>query len=1344
MRPPDDSFLDFLRGLGRRGTGWAAVLLLTGIVTTVQLARHERADADAEAAYEFESGAKELHKKIESRLTAHAQVLRSAAAFFTASDHITRSEWHAYIERQRIYQNLLGSQGMGFAAMVPRARLAAHLRELKTSGFPDYRIWPEGERETYSSVILIEPFSGRNLRAFGYDMLTEPVRRTAMEQARDQDIATLSGKVRLVQETDEDVQAGTLMYVPVYRSDASTETLEERRGALVGWVYSPYRMKDLLVAGMLGRWDLAEQRRIRLEIFDGETPSAETLLYDSLPLSTAQSPLAAALHRETVVDLLGRHWLLRFTSAAGMSSVADYRSTWIIFCSGMLTSLLLAGLAFSLANTRFNARAMAERLTADLRRSEERWAFAAEGSGDGMWDWDMATGEVLYSKQWKEMLGYAEPEIGPTLDEWIRRIHPDDLASAMADTQAHINATTSAYRSEHRIRCKDGSWKWILDRGLVVSRDAGGKPLRMIGTQSDISARKQAEAALRESEESYRLLFAGMLDGFALHEIICDDEGRPIDYRFLSVNPAFERLTGLRASEVVGRTVREVMPATETVWIERYGRVALTGEGAEFEEHSAVRDRYFEVAAFRPRPGQFAAIFIDVTASKRAQIALRESEERYRALVEWSPEAIVVHRDGKFIYGNPAAIKMIGATSVAEVTDQTILDRIHPDFHSIARERAQAMTDGQTTLPMIEMKFVRLDGTTIDVEAQSTAITFDGAPARHVSARDITARKRAEVALRRSEERYRTILNASPDDITITDPEGRITMISPAAYAMFGYDQDVSFLHRSITEFIVPEDRARATAQLDLKARGLATGANEYRGLRRDGSAFDIEVNSDFIRDDGGQPAGIVFVVRDITERKRTELALRESERRFRSYIEHSPMGVFIADETGAYVEVNTAAAHITGYSAAELLTMQISDLLPPDALEAGGEHFRQLRECGEARGELPVLRKDGSIGFWIVEAAQISPTRFLGFTVETTERREAEKKLSDSRDLLANLARLVPGVIYQYRLFPDGHSCFPFASAGMEDIYEVTPAEVRDDATPVFGRLHPDDAARVGAAIFESARTLEVFHCEFRVVLPRQGLRWRGSQAHPERMADGGTLWHGIVSDITARKEAELALQTSLSDKDALLKEVHHRVKNNLQVIMSLLRMEGRRCVHADTKSVLGEMQSRIHSMALLHESLYRSGTFAAVDIGSYLNQLAAQSFRTHTTSAGRIQLQLDLASVEVEMDQALPCGLLVNELLSNALKHGFPAGRTGHVRVELQLVAGGPSWRLCVSDTGVGLPADFASRRTQSLGLQLVSDLTNQLRGTLEVAPASGESGAVFTVTFPLSPSKSPAGPA
>ena len=204
--------------------------------------------------------------------------------------------------------------------------------------------------------------------------------------------------------------------------------------------------------------------------------------------------------------------------------------------------------------------------------------------------------------------------------------------------------------------------------------------------------------------------------------------------------------------------------------------------------------------------------------------------------------------------------------------------------------------------------------------------------------------------------------------------------------------------------------------------------------------------------------------------------------------------------------------------------------------------------------------------------------------------------------------------------------------------------------------------------------------------------------------------------------KKAEEALQQSNKDKEALLVEVHHRVKNNPQVIASLLRMEAHRSQQLDTKAVLTDMQGRIRSMALLHKALYRSGTFASADLGTYLQQVASQAFGAQSQSADLVRLTLRLGSIQVGMDQAISAGLLVNELISNCLKHAFPQQRAGEVSVVFEPAgaepqAGTPQWRLCVSDTGVGLPPDFDLRRKTSLGLQLVDDLGQQIGGSFMI---------------------------
>ncbi|QDL53021.1 PAS domain S-box protein [Rhodoferax aquaticus] len=261
-------------------------------------------------------------------------------------------------------------------------------------------------------------------------------------------------------------------------------------------------------------------------------------------------------------------------------------------------------------------------------------------------------------------------------------------------------------------------------------------------------------------------------------------------------------------------------------------------------------------------------------------------------------------------------------------------------------------------------------------------------------------------------------------------------------------------------------------------------------------------------------------------------------------------------------------------------------------------------------------------------------------------------------------------------------------------------------------------------------------YHSEKRLLRKDGAMIWVNMNAAFVRDASGAAVRAVVVCmDITARRAAQEAVKDSLREKVSLLNEVHHRVKNNLQVIASLLRLEAGRTVHTDTKVVLKDMQGRIRAMSLLHESLYRSGVFADVDLAVYLRQLATQSYRSMVLGEQAVELVLEMDSVRVDMDVAAPCGLLVNELISNALKHGFSVAHGGVVRVFLQNQGadgnGTLALRLGVSDSGQGLAPDFEVANASSLGLQLVSDLARQLKGRLHTG-AGPAGGAEFVVEF------------
>ncbi|SMO90823.1 PAS domain S-box-containing protein [Saccharicrinis carchari] len=292
---------------------------------------------------------------------------------------MSREDWKNFNGHYNLDLNLPGILGIGFSLKIPKDKLNEHIRQIRDEGYPEYVVWPEYGREIYTSNVFIEPFSGKNLQAFGYDMMTEPVRKEAMERARDMDLAALSGKVRLVQENGSDVQAGNLIYVPVYQKGLAINTVEQRRAALKGWVYSPCRMNDL-ISGILRNWELEDNLHIYyLHIYDGLIRSSESLLFESHYPDEQKIAEKDRFTLDLPIDFNGHRWTLVFTQREGGIFI-DYLGAWGLLVGGFIISILLFLLTRSLINTRYNAQKIAEKLTVELKESENRPRTIMEAS----------------------------------------------------------------------------------------------------------------------------------------------------------------------------------------------------------------------------------------------------------------------------------------------------------------------------------------------------------------------------------------------------------------------------------------------------------------------------------------------------------------------------------------------------------------------------------------------------------------------------------------------------------------------------------------------------------------------------------------------------------------------------------------------------------------------------------------------------------------------------------------------------------------------------------------------------------------------------------------------------
>ncbi len=346
---------------------------------------------------------------------------------------------------------------------------------------------------------------------------------------------------------------------------------------------------------------------------------------------------------------------------------------------------------------------------------------------------------------------------------------------------------------------------------------------------------------------------------------------------------------------------------------------------------------------------------------------------------------------------------------------------------------------------------------------------------------------------------------------------------------------------------------------------------------------------------------------------------------------------------------------------------------------------------------------------------------------IELSERRRVEVTLRATRARLQHLLTYSPTVIYSCEA--RGDYAMTYVSENVQAQLGYEPVAYLNDAKFWTDHIHPQDLQRVLADMEHLIR--DSYHAsEYRFQHKDGDYRWMRDETRLVHDAEGQPIEVvGSWIDITERKQAEEQIQASLQEKEVLLKEIHHRVKNNLQVVSSLLSLQSKGVQDAASLEVLRESQNRVKSMALIHEKLYQSQDLSQVDIADYVRDLTTHLFRTYRADAGVVTLRVIVSdAVRLGVGTAIPCGLIVNELVSNALKHAFPGGRAGEVRVELDRDERG-KLVLAVSDTGVGFPADIDFRTTGSLGLKLVATLADQLEGSIELGRSGG---TTFKITF------------
>lgn len=337
-----------VRTLYRTRDTLTALILSAALLVTYNVWKNASQIAEQALLANFTFRVKEANERVQQRMQIYEQVLRSTAGLFRASETVTRTDFHNYIDSLDLTRNYPGIQGVGFALALPQERLDQHIESVRKEGFPQYTVHPEGPRDFYTTIQYLEPFSGRNLRAFGYDMYSDPIRRAAMARARDTGLISTSGKVILVQEEDKDIQFGFLIYKPVYRNGPPHETIEARRASLIGWVYSPFRMDDFM-RGLNGK----EENALDIEIYD-ESISDASKMYDAQP-SVNATTRDRALTSINQVLAGSRTWTIAISALPAFEEKMRSDRPMLILQAGFSMSLMLALLIWLFLDDRARA-----------------------------------------------------------------------------------------------------------------------------------------------------------------------------------------------------------------------------------------------------------------------------------------------------------------------------------------------------------------------------------------------------------------------------------------------------------------------------------------------------------------------------------------------------------------------------------------------------------------------------------------------------------------------------------------------------------------------------------------------------------------------------------------------------------------------------------------------------------------------------------------------------------------------------------------------------------------------------------------------------------------------------
>ncbi len=1031
----------------------------------------------------------------------------------------------------------------------------------------------------------------------------------------------------------------------------------------------------------------------------------------------------------------------------------DGRKIWVT-----TNALPLLDPAGTLRGYRGSVRDVTDRKRAEdaLRESEARFAQTARQSRAFVWEVDADGLYMFVTPVVEDVLGYRPDEIAGRLHFYD--LHPVEGREAFRAAAIEVVRRHGEFRDfENPMVAKDGRTRWVSTNAIPLL-DADGALLGYRGVDFDVTERKQAQEALRESELRLRTLNDN-LPGGLVYQMDTGVDGR--ERRLLAVSKGVERMHGVTAEEALSHQKTfylQIVPEDQARVAELEARAiaTLTPFRAEVRcrmPTGEIRWIYVSSAPRRLPNGHLVwdGIEIDVTDRKLAEEALRESEARFAASTQASRSYVwQMDPEGLITYVSPMVEEVLGRRPEEIAGRLHFYDLLPKENREEIKKFGRARMARREAISGFENRNVAQDGRLVWVSSSANPLfgpdgTFLGYQGIDT---DVTERKRTEEALRLSETKYRQLHETMRDAFATADMRGRILDFNPAFRKLTGYS--AAELRKMNYRRLTPRKWQVLEAQI-LEKQVLARGYSdvyekEYR--RKDGTLVPVELRTILIRDDAGRPAGMWASIRGIAERKRAETALRQSEAKYRLLFENMGDSFAALDLQGRLIDCNPAFEKLVGYSRKEVLRLHLADITPKEWMAVEKKAVAQMRRRGYSNPfEKEYVRKDGTrvpveLQGSLIRDARGRPTGLWAIIRDVSDRKRAEQALREARDKLERRVQERTAELEtsrealaqseeQFRQMAENvQDAFWLIDARTQNVLYVSPAFKRIWKRPVdkdtarwFAHIHPQDRDRVVQAFRKGMKNGVSATVTYRLLWPDGSIRWIESSGSMIRDGRGRPIRAaGLIRDVTERRRLEEEiLQAAEAERQRIGRDLHDSLGQSLTAIGYLADavredLARRRQPEAAAVRKLGRLiekaadQSHALAQGLLLADLRRGG------LGAALQELA---FRTQELFGIACRYAGPASVPPLDASVAGQLYRIAQEAVTNAAKHAQAQ------RIDVRLAKHRGNLLLSVRDSGKGIPAK--KKKNAGLGLDIMRYRAGMIGATLEIESARNQGTAV-----------------